>query len=401
MLGEDADDFAAALATAGAEVRRAPLDNLTAPGGPVDGVLAIAPETGASFLPIALLQAFRSWPAPPARLVLVTRGATAAGDDRAPVAADHAALVGAARVVAEEHPELAIRMIDLAPTTAPAGTAGAVVSQALAADAEPEAALRAGAWRVPRLRPAPEAGGPRQGFALRPDAAYLVTGGLSALGLRAAAVLAHEGARRIVLLSHRPLPPRTEWRSVAEGSETARRIAGVLALEEMGVAVELAAVDIADETALRGFLAARKAELRPAIRGVLHLATAYDTRLAAATDQATFDRALAAKLDGARILDRALADLDLFVLYSSTMTMVPHEGLAGYAAANCGLDAVAADRRARGARRSASAWGPWHSMGALRSTMSQRISTDVASCRCHPMRATPYSAGSSAATPFQ
>ena len=52
----------------------------------------------------------------------------------------------------------------------------------------------------------------------REDASYLVTGGLGVLGLEIAQWLAHQGARHLVLAGRSPLPPRSTWDALAEGT---------------------------------------------------------------------------------------------------------------------------------------------------------------------------------------
>ena len=362
----DANSLKAAIEEAGAAVDcisfEAAQDALCS-GRSYKRIVAIAPDKEAGFLPIKLLQILHQSSVPSQQVVIITRGATMAGMPSQRVAIDQASLIGALRVVSDEHPEFKFRLIDGDPETPLSEQFGALINQVLGNSTEPEFAYRNGKWLVPRLRGYTENVALRTNFELKKNEAYLITGGLSALGLRAANVLAKAGARHIILISQRPLPPRQDWKQVAEGTEDADRIAGVLALEAAGVLVEIASLDIADVDALRSFLSGREAEMRPAVNGVIHLATAYDTRLAAETSQKGFDLAIAPKLDGARILDREFPDVDMFVLYSSTMTFVPHQGLAAYAAANCGLDALAADRIARGLTATSIAWGPWKRLG--------------------------------------
>ncbi|RAN35592.1 type I polyketide synthase [Hyphomonas pacifica] len=327
------------------------------------GVIIVAPKENAGYLPVRLLNLVRGTAQSTCHFVFVTQGAVSVGEGDQRVSVGQAPLIGAMRVTADEHPEFSFRMIDGDPATNLKEQAADIAALALSDESESEIALRAGDCFVPRLHEAPEAGMPSHDFQVKPGAAYLITGGLSSLGLRAATVLAKAGARHIILLSRRGLPPRSDWQSIAKGSETADRIAGVLAIESAGASIETAALDISDESAVNAFLKAREAEMRPTIHGVIHLATSYETHLAANTSKSTFNAALGPKLEGARLLDRLLPELDLFLLYSSTMSFVPHHGLAGYAAANCGLDALAADRIARGKAAMSIAWGPWKDLG--------------------------------------
>ena len=106
----------------------------------------------------------------------------------------------------------------------------------------------------------------------RPDASYLITGGLGGLGLQVARWMVEQGARRIVLLGRSGLPPRADWSAVDPASRTGRRIAAVRELEALGASVHLGAVDVADEPALREFLETFRREGWPPIRGVVHAA---------------------------------------------------------------------------------------------------------------------------------
>jgi acyl carrier protein len=133
----------------------------------------------------------------------------------------------------------------------------------------------------------------------------------------------------------------------------------VRALEGLGASIHCPAVDVGDETAVAAFLADYAAEGWPSIRGVVHLAGVLDRRLIGETNQAQFEAAIAGKLRGAQTLDHLLPNIDCFVLFSSTTTMLPQTGIAAYVAANAGLEALALDRRARGVPAIAIAWGQW------------------------------------------
>jgi phthiocerol/phenolphthiocerol synthesis type-I polyketide synthase B len=372
--------FATALADAGASAATAPLAELEAAisawaGGArkPGGILLLADDTGDTpFLPLRLLQAVLAarWTVPP-RLWLATSGAQAVTTD-ARVSVDQAALWGAARVIAEEHPEFWGGLADLDPAD-PVADAADLARHLLASrghgdrDGEDQVA-----WRRRRrhaLRLVADSG---EGSAvtLRADAAYLITGGLGDIGLHIARELAERGARRLVLLGRTPLPERAHWSTVAADTTAGARIAAIRALEAQGVAVQVAAVDVGDEAALAAFLDRYRAEAWPPIRGVVHAAATLSNQLAAAMDRTAFDAVLAPKLRAAQHLDRLLPDLDLFILFSSMSGFLAHPGIANYAAANAGLDAIAQDRRTRGLPTLSIAWGPWDGTGLLASGAS-------------------------------
>jgi len=189
---------------------------------------------------------------------------------------------------------------------------------------------------------------------LREDATYLVTGGLSGLGLRTAQWLAAKGARALVLLSRR-----------GEGGEGAPQ--DVLAgLRAAGARVWAPACDVTDRAALADVLSRVEAELPP-LRGVVHAAMVIDDAMLGNLTQAQLHRVLAPKVLGALHLDALTRgmSLDFFVLYSSATTLFGNPGQGAYVAANMTLEGLAVDRRSRALPATCVAWGPIGDLGYL------------------------------------
>lgn len=184
---------------------------------------------------------------------------------------------------------------------------------------------------------------------VRGDRSYLVTGGLGALGRAVGRQLAEAGAGRVVLCGRRGADAAT----AAELSRWPGR-------------VEAVSLDVSDGAAV----AALVRSLDPPLAGVVHAAGLLGDGMLVNQDRATLAATLAPKLDGARNLDAATAHLDLdhFVLFSSMVAMVGAQGQGPYGAANAALDALAADRRARGLAGLSIAWGPWAGAGMAATT---------------------------------
>jgi NAD(P)-dependent dehydrogenase (short-subunit alcohol dehydrogenase family) len=190
-------------------------------------------------------------------------------------------------------------------------------------------------------------------LSLRPDATYLVTGGLSGLGLETARWMARKGARHLVLVSR-------------SGAATPEAAAAVEELRAAGCQVLAASVDVAGEGALRQLLA-QVSDGMPPLRGVVHAAMVLDDSLAPSMTPERFWRAARPKILGAWNLHRLTleASLDFFVLYSSVAFCLGNPGQSNYVAGNAFLESLAAYRCSLGLPGTAIAWGAISDVGYL------------------------------------
>ncbi|MEV3904968.1 beta-ketoacyl synthase N-terminal-like domain-containing protein [Mycobacterium sp. NPDC050551] len=278
-----------------------------------------------------------------ARLWVLTTGVHEGGD------LAHAPLWGLTRVAAAEHPQLWGGVLDVADGRLPLG--------AFSLPGHGVVVVRGGSALVARLGPS----GTRTAAPMEcsPAGSYLITGGTGALGLRVAHRLADLGARRLVLLSRSGLPERSAWDDHA-GSEAVR---GVRALEDRGVSVTVAALDVGAPGAADGL----RAVLRdlPPVRGVVHGAGVEAGALLANTTAEDFAAAMHPKVHGTLTLHEVFppGQLDWMVLFSSCGYLAGFPGQGAYACANSFLDVIARHRRGLGDRTTSVAWTAWRGLG--------------------------------------
>ncbi|MYT33825.1 MULTISPECIES: type I polyketide synthase [unclassified Streptomyces] len=194
----------------------------------------------------------------------------------------------------------------------------------------------------------------QQPLVIRDNATYLITGGLGGIGLRLAERLTARGAQHLLLIGRRSTPDQEQE-------------VGLKQLRASGADVAYAAVDVADETALRTLLAERAAEGRPPVAGVAHAAGVIEYQALNDTDTARLASLLQPKVLGGWALHRVFADqpLDFFLLFSSASALLGSPLLGGYAAGNAFLDALTSFRRGRGATATAVNWGFWNTVGMI------------------------------------
>ncbi|WP_190086326.1 type I polyketide synthase [Streptomyces longisporoflavus] len=276
-----------------------------------------------------------------APLWCVTSGAVAAVADDTVTGFAQSMVWGLGRAAALEHPTRWGGLADL-PETVDERVAARLCG--LLGGAEDQVAVRGTGVFTRRLRRADRTG---SGSRWTPRGTVLVTGGLGALGARAARWSAAHGAEHVVLVSRRG--------GAADGAAELEA-----ELTQLGARVTVAAVDIADREALAALLDGLAAA-GDRVSAVVHTAGLNDSTPVQETGLARFADVVGAKVAGAAHLHELLADtpLDAFLCYSSIAGIWGSGGQVGYSAANAYLDALAEHRTARGLPGTAVAWGPW------------------------------------------
>jgi acyl carrier protein len=300
-----------------------------------------------------LVQAALRGPASP--IWAVTRGAQPVGSEPAPPAVAQSPVWGLGRVIGLEHPEVWGGLVDL---DANDPDADALFDEIVDSDGEDQVARRGSARYVARLRRSRDL--KTQPVRLRPDSAYLITGGLGRLGLKVARWMAEQGARHLVLMGRKGLPERAAWTTLAAGSDAGRAVAVVKAIEDLGATVEVVAADAGDAGQMSAVLS-RFGQGSPALRGIIHAAAAPGSVSVRDMSLEALSAMLRPKMAGAWVLHRLTAamELDFFLMFSSTTGLLGARDLGHYAAANTFLDALAHYRRGAGRPALSINWGVW------------------------------------------
>jgi 6-methylsalicylic acid synthase len=318
----------------------------------------------AAWLLASVAKLVAGWDGDRPRIMAVTSGGADSKLSSSP-------LLGIGRIIAGEHPEIWGGVANLDGTYASATT---LVGLLGADTGEDVVRIIDGCPSVARLVPL-EGEQIRGQMTCRPDATYLITGGLGALGLEVARWLAGRGARRLLLTGRRRFPDRGEWTRVTDPA-VRTQVEAVQALEALGVTVKVLCVDVADRAAVAEALDPTVLGMPP-IAGVVHAAGVLDSRLLADLDEDSLAKVMHPKVDGALVLHELFppGSVEFFALFSSCGYLLGLPGQASYAAANAFLDALAEYRRTSGHDTISLGWTSWRGLGM--STSSELIDIEL------------------------
>jgi acyl transferase domain-containing protein/NADPH:quinone reductase-like Zn-dependent oxidoreductase len=347
------------LEEGGAEIVRLPAESLDRLPAEVDGVISLlaldeqpahagGSVSGGLAGTLVLAQALAAAEVR-APLWLLTRGAVSIAPSerlRSPIQAQ---AWGLGMTIGLEHPQRWGGLVDL-PETLDERVRSLLVGVLAGGGEEDQLAVRGAGVFARRLARPPAGVEAADASWTVPPGTVLITGGTGGLGAHVARWLAGGGAEHLLLVGRRgaQAPGASELREELSG---------------MGAEVTIAACDVADRGQLEALIGSLP-EHRP-LSAVVHAAGAGGQGAIDALSLDDLEAALSAKAQGALHLDALTEHLELsaFVLFSSIAGTFGSGQQGSYAAANAYLDALAADRRARGLPATSVAWGPWAGAG--------------------------------------
>jgi len=191
---------------------------------------------------------------------------------------------------------------------------------------------------------------PAPGPAIREKGCYLITGGLSGLGLLIAQWLAGQGAGHLILMGRRP--PEEESRA------TLGR------LEQQGTRISIIQGDISHMPDLRRAVAVIGG--KASLNGIFHCAGTLSDGVLVKQTWERFRKVMAAKVSGSWNLHRITTGmtLDFFVMFSSAVSVLGSAGQANHTVACAFEDALSVYRQSLGLPGVSINWGPWSEIGA-------------------------------------
>lgn len=297
-----------------------------------------------------------------ARCAFVTRGAVSTAANASIGSPSQATLWGLSKVIPLEFPELKTVTLDLDPAEQTHETSVANILAETRLGDEDQVSYRSGRRLVARLTRSKAETVKKEALALKPDATYLITGGLGVLGIDVARTFAALGAKNILLVGRRDPAPEVSKQLDEIRSST-------------GASITCFKADIAkrdDVTGLFGFMR----EKMPPLKGIVHAAGILSDGGVMQQDWTKFETVFNPKVLGAWNLHLATKEmtLDFFVNFSSSTSLLGNRGQANYAAANAFLDSFSYFRKSGGLPAQSINWGPWRTGMAQGGAAAQQLS---------------------------
>ncbi|NEP49754.1 MAG: SDR family NAD(P)-dependent oxidoreductase, partial [Moorea sp. SIO3C2] len=286
----------------------------------------------------------------PPRLWLVTQGAQPVPDQNPVIpGVAQSSVWGLGKVIDLEHPELHCVRVDVDPQKTVEDRAGKLLAEIWSQDPEDQVALRGNTRYVARLVGSRH---PRSDIPLnfRAEGTYMITGGVSGLGLLVAQWMIEKGAKSLVLVTRR-----------SPDDETLNKLNK---LEQMGAQVMVEKADVSEFSAMAKVIERINQSSHP-LAGIIHSAGMLSDGILQNQSWSSFEQVMAPKVQGAWHLHQLTKEqpLDFFVLFSSAASLLGSPGQGNHSAANAFLDGLAHYRRAMGLTGLSIHWGAVSQVG--------------------------------------
>ncbi|MBL8006959.1 MAG: SDR family NAD(P)-dependent oxidoreductase, partial [Ignavibacteria bacterium] len=182
------------------------------------------------------------------------------------------------------------------------------------------------------------------------DSSYLITGGLSGIGLLTAKFLSDKGAKHLILSGRRD---KTD-----ESDELLNQI------KSAGTEVRIIKADITNKGDVENIFSEIKKSGTP-LKGIIHSAGILDDGVIMNQTKEKFSRVMSPKVLGAWYLheNSKKLKLDFFIMYSSVASLLGSAGQSNHSSANAFLDGLAYYRKSKGLAAMSINWGVWSEIG--------------------------------------
>jgi hybrid polyketide synthase/nonribosomal peptide synthetase FtdB len=170
-----------------------------------------------------------------------------------------------------------------------------------------------------------------------------------------------KGARNFVMIGRLKLPEGKDRKNITPDNRYYSQVKFIEDMEKKGCRIKYASLDITDSKAVESLIDRLHKDEVLSIGGVVHIAGVIRDKMLIRMDQEDFDLVYDTKAKGAWLLSKYLwdDDLDFFLMYSSTGSVVTAVGQVNYAAGNSFLDSLAYYRVSCGKPALSLGWGPW------------------------------------------
>ena len=288
-----------------------------------------------------------------------------------PVAAENATLLGIAKVVPLEYPQVECRLIDCGGQRSKETITALLSELNVSPEHRPWIAVRDGRRLVPAVAEHPLDESRATLDRLKQNGTYLITGGLGGIGHAIAKFLAESVKANLVLVGRSELPAREKWAELLADSKADPKITSKIErlqeLESLGGKVAHFAANVSRREQMKRVVA-DAVERFGSINGVVHSAGVADTAGALQLrGRENTEEMLRSKVTGTLVLEEALngQSLDFWVLFSSISNTLFHNryGQLSYVSGNSFLESFAARKRVEGRFAVAIAWDEWQDVG--------------------------------------
>ncbi|HBI22135.1 MAG TPA: non-ribosomal peptide synthetase/polyketide synthase [Legionella sp.] len=282
----------------------------------------------------------------------------------------NASLIGACRVISEEHPQLEFKLVDISleeSSQLKRNRACHMINDCVNNNWQglhPIVAYRGGhQWDVSHM----EIKTPETEMPFKNDGVYLLTGGLGGLTLSLCEAISNAVTNpRFILLSRRLIPMELHWDDILSDSKHPlfEKITQLKKLKASGATLYIHQVDITQTDELSSVINHYRHFLG-CINGVVHGAGIPGGGLVQFKSKQTADSVFMPKIYGTYCLAKALQNLtlDFVVLLSSLVVLKGEAGQIDYTAANACLDACAVSSLFSAKHVLSLNWNTWRDVG--------------------------------------